>query len=78
MEELGGHRDHALAVGLRRSDDQQRDDLATGPLVSPDAQVGQLAQLLDMDAGVQDVSTAAQSQKVVSSSAAMWTISPLS
>lgn len=52
VEELGGHRDHSLAVGFRRRDDQQRDDLATGPLVLPDAQVAELAQLLDAHAGV--------------------------
>lgn len=52
VEELGGHRDDAFPVGLRRRDDQQCDHLATGPLVLPDAQVTELAEFLDAHAGV--------------------------
>jgi hypothetical protein len=37
---------------LERGDDQQRDHFAVGPLVLPDAQLGQLQQLLDPYAGV--------------------------
>ncbi|WP_225993415.1 hypothetical protein [Actinomadura rudentiformis] len=49
VEQLGAHRDDALAVGLGGGDDQQRDDLSVGTLVLPDAEVGQLAELFDAD-----------------------------
>jgi hypothetical protein len=52
VEHLGGHGDDPLAVGLGRRDDQQRDDLTVGALILPDAQVGELAEFFDPDAGV--------------------------
>ena len=52
MEQLGGHRDDPFAVGLRRRNDQQRDDLAVGALVVANTEVGQLQQFFDPQAGV--------------------------
>ncbi|CQR61872.1 Hypothetical Protein sle_24110 [Streptomyces leeuwenhoekii] len=52
VEQFGRHRDDALAVGLGRRDDQQGDDFAVRALILADAEVGELAHLLDADAGV--------------------------
>src|SRR4051794_31550788 len=50
VEQLGGHRDDALTIGLGRADDQEGDHLAVVALVVTDAEVTDLAHLLDADA----------------------------
>jgi hypothetical protein len=40
VKELGGHGNDTLAFALGRGDHQERDDLAVGPLVLADAEVG--------------------------------------
>jgi hypothetical protein len=52
VEEFGGHRNHAFTVGLRRSDHQQRADLTICPLVLPNAQMGELDELIHPHSGV--------------------------
>jgi hypothetical protein len=52
VEEVGRNRDDAFAVGLGRGDHEQRDDLAVGTLILADAELGELQELLDTDAGV--------------------------
>jgi hypothetical protein len=44
-EQLGGHGYDALPVTLRWGDHEQSDDLAVGPLVLPDAEMGELKRL---------------------------------
>ncbi|MFE1764678.1 hypothetical protein ACFW81_10710 [Streptomyces angustmyceticus] len=50
MEQFGGHRDDALAVSLGWADDQEDDPLAVVALVVADAEVADLAHLLDAGA----------------------------
>ncbi|WP_372508006.1 hypothetical protein [Nocardia amikacinitolerans] len=52
MKQLGGHRDHALAVSLRGGDHQQRDDLTAGALVLADAGVGEFDEFFDPNSAV--------------------------
>ena len=52
LGELGRDNQHALGVGFRRHDVQERDQLGTGQLVADEAVVGQFGEFLDPDAGV--------------------------
>lgn len=51
VEQLGRHGDDAFAVALGRADDQERDNLAVGALVLPDAEVAQFGEFLGAQAG---------------------------
>ncbi|MCX4970866.1 hypothetical protein OHA98_40225 [Streptomyces sp. NBC_00654] len=44
--QLGGHGDDAFPVALGGSNDEQDDDLAVGPLILPDAEMGEFQDLL--------------------------------
>lgn len=52
LEEVSRHRDDAFAIRLGRGDHEQGDDLPVRSLVLADAELGELQQLLDADAGV--------------------------
>ena len=52
LAELGRDNQHALDVGFRRRDVQERDQLGAGQLVADEAVMGQLGQFLDPDPGV--------------------------